>query len=265
MGMCYVPMYYSYLDSLEPLASAELGNVIRALLQYANGRQVPELSEKEQVAFSFMRTKYDMDVSSYEDKVEKLRDNGRKGGAPKGNQNARKAAADGTPKAPPKTTKTTNCPQEKGKEKGKEKEKGSSSSAPAARPREEDEEDLAFERILTLYQEGIHDLTPGVIHNLRARVRDVGPELVEAVVRESIDHDARGWNYLRRVFKDCRARHITTVDQYRAYCAEMEAAKAAKAGPARSDRSMVDRPEHSGVDILKRRPGPLRLKREEGA
>ena len=113
MGMCYVPLYFSYR---EPLTSAltyeQLGMVVAALLAYAEEGTQPVLEGAAKMAFEFLRTNYERNCKVYSGLSETNRANGRKGGAPKGNQNARKKPTpDGDAEKTTKTTKTTETTQ----------------------------------------------------------------------------------------------------------------------------------------------------------
>jgi hypothetical protein len=82
-----VVMYISHFKSIEMLSDEELGQMFRACMRYANGEEyfVPaHLS----IAFNFMRLQIDNDTKRYEDKVEKRRLAGRKGGFAKAENQA---------------------------------------------------------------------------------------------------------------------------------------------------------------------------------
>lgn len=82
-----VVMYISHFKSIEMLSDEELGQMFRACMRYANGEEyfVPaHLS----IAFNFMRLQIDNDTKRYEDKVEKRRLAGRKGGYAKAENQA---------------------------------------------------------------------------------------------------------------------------------------------------------------------------------
>ena len=67
------------------------------------------------MAFSFIKKEMDYNQSLYEAKVETNRENGRKGGAPAGNSNARASqgeAAQGNPEQPKTTETTQNNPKQ---------------------------------------------------------------------------------------------------------------------------------------------------------
>ena len=82
------------------------GQAIKAALTYAETGEVPPLEPLANVVFCAVRPSIDDAVRDFEVIRERNRENGRKGGAPFGNQNARKQ---------PKTTQTTQTTQNKQK------------------------------------------------------------------------------------------------------------------------------------------------------
>ena len=83
--------------------------VYDAIIEYAASGKLSEMKPLAKMAFSFIKKEMDYNQSLYEAKVETNRENGRKGGAPAGNSNARASqgeAAQGNPEQP-KTTETT--------------------------------------------------------------------------------------------------------------------------------------------------------------
>ena len=82
------------------------GQAIKAALTYAETGEVPPLEPLANVVFCAVRPSIDDALREFEVIRERNRENGRKGGAPFGNQNARKQ---------PKTTQTTQTTQNKQK------------------------------------------------------------------------------------------------------------------------------------------------------
>ena len=86
-------LYTDYFDILEGLTDAQLGRLMRALSAYCRCGEVPELEPMSRMAFAFIRRDIDKAAQAsraLEEKAQRLRNNGRKGGAPKGNKNAEK-------------------------------------------------------------------------------------------------------------------------------------------------------------------------------
>ena len=107
--------FQCYLDNitvLEHLSDEEAGRLWKLLYNLAvNGERGECDDPLVSMAFDMMANKLESDFAAYERRVKASRENGRKGGAPIGNQNAVKQ---------PKTTKTT---QYKDKDKDEDKNK----------------------------------------------------------------------------------------------------------------------------------------------
>lgn len=78
----YFPAFFGYLDSLKLLEDAQVGRVFRAALRYAKDGTMPDLDAVEMMAFAFIRGDIDRAKIKYEEKCERLRANGMKGGRP---------------------------------------------------------------------------------------------------------------------------------------------------------------------------------------
>ncbi len=83
-------LYTSYYAIIEGLTDEQLGKLMRAIFIYARDGEVINLEPTLRMAFAFIKDDMERNKAKYEEKVERWRTNGRKGGAPKGNQNARK-------------------------------------------------------------------------------------------------------------------------------------------------------------------------------
>ena len=83
-----------HLDSaedLEDLTDTELAAIFRAMIRYQSTGEEPEFEDRLlQAVWRPMRRRMDADNEAYEAKCEVNRENAKKGGAPKGNQNAKK-------------------------------------------------------------------------------------------------------------------------------------------------------------------------------
>lgn len=122
-------IYKSFYKPISRLSDKQLGRLFRAIFLYQLG-EVVTVEEDIEMAFEFFKNQFEIDESKYQGIVEGNRNNGRKGGAPKGNSNAKKEKQ----AEQPKTTETTEnkrsvvfqakqAYKEKDKDKDKEKEK----------------------------------------------------------------------------------------------------------------------------------------------
>ena len=85
--------YIEWLRTMDDamLSKAERSRLIDAIVTYADTGIVPTLPRLLTAIFSPIKGTLDRDMDKYNDKVEKLKENGRKGGRPKTNQNQTKA------------------------------------------------------------------------------------------------------------------------------------------------------------------------------
>lgn len=83
-------LYTNYYEILADLPNEKLGELFRAILEYKTTKKQPVVSVDLLVVFKFIKNQLDIDEEKYNKKRSKNSQNGRKGGAPKGNQNAKK-------------------------------------------------------------------------------------------------------------------------------------------------------------------------------
>lgn len=84
-------LYYDYRQHLELLSDEERGQLLMALLNYAENGIEPELKGAAMMAFSFIRAQMDRDAAKYAATVQKRREAGKQGGRPpKANESTEK-------------------------------------------------------------------------------------------------------------------------------------------------------------------------------
>lgn len=234
MAMCYVQMYFSYLEPLADLTDEEVGRVVRAILKYGADRTIPDLSPSEKMAFSFMKANFDRDAAAYDAKVEKKRENGKKGGAPVGNQNARKQKQPKQPKEEEKEEEETN-----------KKEESSSSKEWVV--------STTMTTLIESYEGAYGTATPVIRRSLGSYAESLGPELVSKVIEVTAQAGGRTWPYLAKSLEECKRKGMDL--------AAYEAEQIRRKGGC---NARVDRPVHSGNDIYANRPRrPTLAKRED--
>ena len=81
------PVYLDYSKAVNKLSDAEAGQLFKALLEYADSGQDPQLEGSLYVVFAIMQNQLDRDTEKYVQKCERLRQNGSKGGRPVGIKN----------------------------------------------------------------------------------------------------------------------------------------------------------------------------------
>ena len=110
-GMNYVCLYISYLESLAPFSDDEIGRMVKAMLTYAETGEDHRFDGNERFIWPSLKAQIDRDKAAYQERCEKNRANGAKGGRPPKNQSVI-----------PETEWFSEKPK-KAKEKEKEKEK----------------------------------------------------------------------------------------------------------------------------------------------
>lgn len=81
-GMNYVCLYISYLESLAPFSNEEIGRIVKAMLTYAATGEVPQFDGNERFIWPTLKAQIDRDEAAYQERCEKNRANGAKGGRP---------------------------------------------------------------------------------------------------------------------------------------------------------------------------------------
>ena len=82
-----VIFYKSHYLVVKDFSNEQLGRLYRALFEKQLGNEVV-LENDIKIAFNFINNQMLVDEKKYKEKSEKLSENGKKGGAPKGNKNA---------------------------------------------------------------------------------------------------------------------------------------------------------------------------------
>lgn len=84
-----VIFYISQYEAVKSFSDERLGRLFRALFEKQLGNEVV-LDDDVKIAFNFINNQMVIDRDKYNKKCEINRNNGKKGGAPKGNKNASK-------------------------------------------------------------------------------------------------------------------------------------------------------------------------------
>ena len=86
MARAYFQVYFSYEEPLKSLTYEQIGKIFMAMFQYEKTKEKPELDQVSDMAFYFIRSQMDRDRQTYEEKCERSRQNGMKGGRPRKTQ-----------------------------------------------------------------------------------------------------------------------------------------------------------------------------------
>ena len=178
-------IYHEYREPLKLLTDEQRGQLLMALIDYSESGVVPELDGISMMAFSFIQSQMDRDSKKYENRCSSNRENGKKGGRPKKENDLEE-----NPKTPlgfEETEKKTKNPKKPIKIKNKDKEKDINKNTMC-----KSEADALFERVWKLYPQ---KRGKGKVSDAnKRRLLDIGfDELSRAIDRYKADLALDDW------------------------------------------------------------------------
>ncbi len=90
MGLPYLKLFKDYRKHISLLSDEEKGQLLMALFDYAEEKEILPLSPAARMAFSFIAAQMDRDEEEYQNKCETSKENGKKGGRPPGKTEGKK-------------------------------------------------------------------------------------------------------------------------------------------------------------------------------
>lgn len=79
----YVKLWLSYRTYFEPYSDAEVGRLVRAMMQYKSSGEEPRFSGNERYVWPAIKRDVDEASDAQEAAAERSRENGRRGGRPR--------------------------------------------------------------------------------------------------------------------------------------------------------------------------------------
>ena len=178
-------IYHEYREPLKLLTDEQRGRLLMALIDYSESGVVPELDGISMMAFSFIQSQMDRDSKKYENRCSSNRENGKKGGRPKKENDSEE-----NPKNPlgfEETEKKTKNRKKPIKIKNKDTEKDINKNTMC-----KSEADALFERVWKLYPQ---KRGKGKVSDAnKRRLLDIGfDELSRAIDRYKADLALDDW------------------------------------------------------------------------
>lgn len=176
-------IYHEYREPLKLLTDEQRGRLLMALIDYSESGVVPELDGISMMAFSFIQSQMDRDSKKYENRCSSNRENGKKGGRPKKENDSEE-----NPKNPlgfEEIEKKTKNPKKPIKIKNKDKDINKNTMCKS-------EADALFERVWKLYPQ---KRGKGKVSDAnKRRLLDIGfDELSRAIDRYKADLALDDW------------------------------------------------------------------------
>lgn len=169
--------YQSFDKAIDKLEDVDRLSLYRAITKYGLYGEEPELDGAAGAMFELVRPQIDANNRRYQ--------NGKKGGAPKGNQNATKNKLE-----------TTKNNQKQAKEKDKEKEKDKDKDINTISAPSRAQIELIFERLWKMYPEKKGKAR--VSYADKRKIADIGEEkIADAIERYKKEVSAIGWKHFQ--------------------------------------------------------------------
>lgn len=198
----YVKIFCDISETVDVLSDAEAGRLLKAMLHYGMDGTVDQLPGQEKLVFHMLKAQIDRDRDSYDQKSQRNRENGAKGGRPR--------KPTGTHKNPVGFAKTQNNPQEptKRQDKDKDKEYIPPYNPPAGDDDEDDELIAISEGHNAVYdraRECGFDVNQATLDRLTDLIAVHGVERVLSALDDCLEHGAKSLAYLRKVLGSTKA------------------------------------------------------------
>lgn len=197
----YIKLWLDYRCYFETLSDAEVGRLVRAMLDYELDGATPKFSGSERVLWPVMRRNIDIDHEF----LEKQAKNGSKGGRPKKPKE--------TQQNPDKPKETQQNQKEK-IENRKQKIEYITTTTTTAHARE------SWQQCVECYEQNIGAISRAAYDGIVGYLEQVEPDLVCEAINQAAINNKRSWGYAQAILRDCLQKNITT---RAAYLAEKEA------------------------------------------
>lgn len=190
----YVKIFCDISETVDVLSDAEAGRLLKSLLHYGLDGTVDQLPGQEKLVFHMLKAQIDRDWDSYNQTLQRNRENGAKGGRPK--------KPTKTQQNPVGFEKTQQNPVEPTKRQDKDKDK---EYIPPISPMGMDDDDVLLE--IAQRNQRVYDhakacgfnASTSDLDRLTAFIADYGPDAVVSALDACVDSQAINYRYLRAV------------------------------------------------------------------
>ena len=206
----YIKLWLDYRCYFETLSDAEVGRLVRAMLDYELDGATPKFSGSERVLWPVMRRNIDIDHEF----LEKQAKNGSKGGRPRKPKETQQ-----NPEEPKETQQNPEEPKEtqqnqKEKIENRKQKIEYITTTTTAQARE------SWQQCVDCYEQNIGALPRAAFDSIVGYLEQVEPDLVCEAINQAAINNKRSWGYAQAILRDCLQKNITT---RAAYLAEKEA------------------------------------------
>lgn len=185
--------YISQYTAIKDLTDEQIGRLFRAIFEKQLGNEVV-LEDDIKIAFNFINNQLVVDEKKYTEKCEKNRNNGKKGGAPIGNQNAKK-----TTKQPKQPNGFKNNPNDNENDNDNDNEN------------DNDNSDVVVNKLFTFVEENFgRPLAPLELEEINTWKDN---DLTRYAIKQAILNGKYNIKYISRILLAYERENIKTVQQ----------------------------------------------------
>ena len=198
----YVKIFCDISETVDVLSDAEAGRLLKAMLHYGMDGTVDQLPGQEKLVFCILKAQIDRDRESYDQKSQRNRENGAKGGRPK--------KPTETQENPMGFSKSEKNPQEPTKRQDKDKDKEYIPPYSPPTGGEDDEDELLaisekHNAVFDRARECGFDLNQATLDRLTDLIGVHGADRVLSALDDCLEHGAKSLAYLRKVLANAGA------------------------------------------------------------
>ncbi len=190
-------LFYEWEDSIRSLTDEQAGQLLRALFAYEKrGEQYTGSDPAVALAMGFLYASLDRNREKYEEICRKRSAAGKKGGAPRGNQNARK---DENKQNKQKQTKQPDSDSDSERDSERVSESENDSERDSESPGGAD----GTETVLQFFRD--HVFPHPTVENQKTIVKwceEMGSEKVVKAMKIAEANGVKGWNYCEAILKN---------------------------------------------------------------
>lgn len=194
-------IYTDYEEQFNLLTDEQLGQLIRAIMQYEKTGEILKLDGMLKMAFSFIKTQLDRDREKYEEKCAKNRENAKRGGRPKKQMDNKKPNGFKGNQTDAKKPDNDNEDDNEDDDDNNNNDVVSDSCVDG------------LQEVIDFYSNNIGFLNPYGLKILESYVEDMSSELVIYAMQIAVENNKKTISYIKAILNNWTKANIKTLEE----------------------------------------------------
>lgn len=194
MKLSYVRLYGDASETVDLLSDTEAGRLFKAVLHYAKGQE-DELPGQEKLIYSMLRAQFERDAASYDDYIDKQRENGKKGGRPK-----KASGLSGNPENPSLFSETQKR-QYNNHHHPKDHSEDNNHHEDHHHHEDDDDARARINSVEVYAANNLNVMSPGNMEELASFKADLPDDLIRYAIDEACANGAPRWAYVSAILR----------------------------------------------------------------